>query len=75
MITDYKDKLQMQLTNSMVIERNKLNIHTREINANKAQVTEIKNGINDVDLELKSIQENEGEYLRLQKEYFRRLQE
>ena len=31
MITDYKDKLQKQLTDSMVKQRNMLNTHVKEI--------------------------------------------
>ena len=49
----------------MVIERNKLNQHIKEINFKRAEVADIKSGVEDVELELNSIKENEQEYLRL----------
>ncbi|CDW71274.1 kelch motif family protein [Stylonychia lemnae] len=75
MINDYKDKLQKQLTDSMVVERNKLNQHIKEINLKRIEITDIKSGVEEVAIELSSIKENEQEYLRLQKEYYRRMQE
>lgn len=73
MITDYKTKLQKQLTDSMVLERNKVNLHVREIQKKKTEVGEIKGGIGEVEVELKGVKENESDYLRLQKEYYKRL--
>lgn len=75
MINDYKEKLQKQLTDSMVLERNKLNQHIKEISFKRSEVADIKSGIEDVELELNSIKENEQEYLRLQKEYYKHMQE
>eukprot|EP00347_Sterkiella_histriomuscorum_P014492 403360670 len=76
MITDYKDKQQQKLTDSLVLERNQINMHMKQIEGHRGQVKDIKNAIQEeVEVELKAIQENESEYLRLQKEYFRRLQE
>jgi uncharacterized protein YfaS (alpha-2-macroglobulin family) len=59
----------------MVKERNVVNNHIKEIQIKKTEVTEVKLGVEDVEVELKSIKENESEYLRLQNEYYRRMQE
>jgi uncharacterized protein YfaS (alpha-2-macroglobulin family) len=59
----------------MVKERNVVNNHIKEIQIKKTEVTEVKLGVEDVEVELKSIKENESEYLRLQNEYYKRMQE
>lgn len=59
MITDYKDKLQKQLTDSMVKERNQINLHLRDIQLKRSDVAEIKLGVEEVEIELKHIKENE----------------
>ena len=65
MLVDYKEKLQSKLTDNMVMERNQVNLHLKEIQEKKREVLEIKEGINEVDEELKAIKDNEDEYLRL----------
>lgn len=45
MITEYKDKLQKRLTDSMVKERNQVNLHVKEIQAKKKEVTDIFLGV------------------------------
>lgn len=59
MITDYKEKLQKQLTDSMVKERNIVNLHIKDIDRKKQEIAEIKMGVEEVELELKTIKENE----------------
>ena len=49
----------------MVLERNKVNLHVREIQKKKTEVGEIKGGIGEVEVELKGVKENESDYLRL----------
>lgn len=75
MITEYKSKLQTKLTEAMVAERQSINKHYREIATKKKEVDTVKSGVEEVTSELKSIKENEQEYLRLQKEYYKRVQE
>ena len=41
----------------------------REIKEKQKEALEIRENINEVEEELKRIKDNEGEYLRLQKEY------
>lgn len=41
----------------------------------KLEVNVIKDGIEEVELELKIIKENEQEYLRLQSEHYKQMQE
>jgi hypothetical protein len=40
-------------------------LHLREIKEKKKEVLDIKEGISEVDEEIKRIKDNEGEYLRL----------
>lgn len=75
MVLDYKDKLQHQLTESMVKERSTINAHLKEISLKLAEVAEIRSGVAEVAADLKAVQENENEYLRLQKQKYRRMQE
>lgn len=70
MINEYKEKLQKRLTEGMVRERNQVTLHIKDIHEKKREVTDIRQGIEEVDEELGKIKENEGEYLRLQKEYY-----
>ena len=75
MINEYKEKLQAKLSENMVKERNQVNLHLREIRDKKVEVLEIREGIIEVDEEIKRIKDNEGEYLRLQMELQMQLQE
>lgn len=73
MIGEYKLKLQQRLLENMLRERNTVNSHLREVQEKKSQVLALKDGITEVEQELKLIKDNEGEYLRLQMEYRRHL--
>lgn len=66
MIHEYRDTLQLRLTNSMVTERNLLNEHSKAILDRKKEAQGIKDSLLDVvDSELKIINKNEQEYHRL----------
>lgn len=43
----------------MVKERNLVNLHIRDIDQKKLEIAEIKLGVEEVELELKTIKENE----------------
>ena len=75
MITDYKGNLQGRLTDSFVKERNAVNQHLKEIAQKMSEVRQIKEGTEEVELELAMIKDNEQEYLRLQSEHYKRLEE
>jgi hypothetical protein len=59
MITDYKDKIQKRLTDNMVKERNAINQHIKEINKKKSEISIIREGVEEVENELKVIKDNE----------------
>lgn len=59
----------------MVKERNTVNTHLKDIQEKKQETCEVKLAVEEVEIELKNIKENEQEYLRLQKEYYKRMQE
>lgn len=52
MITDYKERLQKKLTDSMVKQRNTINAHLKEIVVKKNEVTEILENVNQVEDQL-----------------------
>lgn len=64
MITDYKERLQKKLTDSMVNQRNLINYHVKEIAIKKSEVSEILEGVNEVEEELEQIKENEQIFLK-----------
>ena len=59
MITDYKDKLQKRLTDSMVKQRNLVNVHMKDIREKKQKIREVLTGVEVVEKEVESIKENE----------------
>lgn len=56
-------------------ERTAVNQHLKEIAQKKSEVRLIREGVEEVELELALIKENEQEYLRLQSEHYKRLEE
>lgn len=74
MIADYKARLQQELTEALARERGAVIAHTQAVARKQAEVAEVRLGVEDVAAELRALRENEEEYLRLQKEKFRRVQ-
>lgn len=64
MITDYKERLQSKLTESLIKQRNMLNMHIKEIESKKTDVTDILENVNEVEQELEEIKENEQAFLK-----------
>ena len=72
MIQEYKAKLQSDLTAAMIGQRTTLQEHLKSIEDRRREAKSIRDGLNDqVDTELKIIQDNEQEYHRLQSEHYK----
>lgn len=72
MIQEYKTKLQSDLTAAMIGQRTTLQEHLKSIEDRRRDAKSIRDALNDqVDTELKIIQDNEQEYHRLQSEHYK----
>lgn len=64
MITDYKLKLQKTLQDSLIKQKNLINVHIKEIKQKGVDVRVILDSVEEVELEVGKVMENEQAFLK-----------